>query len=111
MDWGLFFQAAGVGVAVFGVIIGAFYWLWAQISRIRDEAALRAEAAHAVASSTKEELHQHRLYTAETYATKTGMETQTAQIMTAIGGLGERLEGLNRRLDRVFESRRDPPRD
>lgn len=50
-----------------------------------------------------DELSAHKLYVAETYATKLGMEAQTSQIMKAISELGERLEGLNRRLDRVFE--------
>lgn len=116
MDWGLFFQAAGVGVGVLSVMAGGFYWLWGQLVRVREDAekdilqtktesTLRTEAAHAVATATRDELHQHKLYTAETYATKIGMEAQTSQIMTAIGGLGDRLEGLNRRLDRVFEMR------
>lgn len=116
MDWGLFFQAAGVCVGVLSVMAGGFYWLWGQLVRAREdaergilqtktEAALRTEAVQAVVTSTRDELHQHQLYTAETYATKIGMEAQTSQIMTAIGGLGDRLEGLNRRLDRVFETR------
>lgn len=114
MDWGLFFQAAGVGVAVLGFVAGGFYWLWGQITKIRDDAeegikqakqdaALRTEAAHAVASSTREELHQHKLVVAENYVSKQGLREQTEQIMAALGGLGEQIRGMNGRIDRMLE--------
>lgn len=107
MDWGLFWQAAGVGVAVLGIVVGGFWRMWGLIKGVRDEAALRAEAAHAVANATREELHQHRLHTAETYVSKVGLREQTEQIMSAIGGLGDQITGMNGRIDRMLER---PPR-
>ena len=114
MDWGLFFQAAGVGVAVLSIVAGLFYWLWAQITRVRDdgekdvaavraEASLRAEAVLALASTAKEDLHLHKLHVAETYITKAGMREVTDQIMDAIGSLGNQITGMNGRIDRILE--------
>jgi hypothetical protein len=107
MDWGLFWQAAGVGVAVLGIVIGGFWRMWALIKGVRDEAALRDEAAHAEANATRMELHEHRLHTAENYVSKAGLREQTEQIMSAIGGLGEQIMGMNGRIDRMLER---PPR-
>lgn len=114
MDWGLFFQAAGVGVAVLGIVVGGFYWLWAQITRVRDdgqkdvaavraEASLRAEAAIALATMAKEDLHQHKVHVAEVYVSKSGLREQTEQIMDAIGNLGNQITGMNGRIDRILE--------
>lgn len=67
---------------------GGIYWRWgAVISKIRDE------------------LAAHKLHVAETYVTKAGMQEQTTQIMKAIEGVGNRIDGLHERLDRAFESK------
>lgn len=114
MEWGLFFQAAGVGATVLGIVAGAFYWLWAQIGRVRDdaekdvaqvrgEASLRAEAAQALANVVARELADHKLHVAQTYITRQGMREVTDQIMEAIGGLGSQISSMNGRIDRMLE--------
>lgn len=125
MDWGLFWQAAGVGVAVLGIVAGGFYWLWGQITRVRDdaekgvaevrkeaahdvaavrsEAALRTEAAHILASATKEELHQHRLHVAETYITRASMREVMEPVLEAISGVRDQITGMSGRIDRLME--------
>ena len=103
MDWGLFFQAAGVGVAVLGIVIGGFWRLWALIKGVRDEAALRAEAAHAVANATREELHKHKLHVAEAYLTKAGLREVMEPVMEAISGVRDQITGMSGRIDRLME--------
>ena len=114
MDWGLFWQAAGVGVAVVGVIAGGFYWLWAQIGQVRDdgekgisqvrtEAALRAEALLALTTTTKEELHQHKLHVAETYFPRANMREVMDPVMEAISGVRDQITGMSGRIDRLME--------
>ena len=114
MDWGLFFQAASVGVAVVGIMIAGFWRMWGlitgvradaqkDISAVRAEANLRAEAAIALATLAKEELHHHKVHVAEVYVSKSGLREQTEQIMSAIGGIGEQIMGMNGRIDRMLE--------
>lgn len=77
----MFYLLAFVAAGVAGI-----YWRWgAAIGKVADD------------------LAAHKLHTAEVYATKAGMEAQTAQIMRAIENVGDRLDGVNQRLDRVFE--------
>ncbi|NGO51600.1 hypothetical protein [Allomesorhizobium camelthorni] len=65
---------------------GGIYWRWGGlIGKVRDD------------------LAAHKLHVAEVYATKAGMHEQTAQIMEAIKTVGERIEGVNQRLDRLYE--------
>lgn len=67
---------------------GTAYWKWGgQIGKVRDD------------------LAAHKLHVAETYTTKAGMAEQTAQIMRAIEGIGNRIDGLTERLDRSFETK------
>lgn len=74
-------------LAVAGAV-GGFYW-----------------RVSSLVGATKDELAAHKLHTAETYVTKTGMQEQTQAIMKAIDSVAERLDGMNSRLDRVFEAK------
>ncbi|RUW52990.1 MAG: hypothetical protein E5Y51_23420 [Mesorhizobium sp.] len=75
-------------VLAVGGAVGSAYWRFSTIiSKVRDE------------------LAAHKLHTAETYVTKTGMQEQTQAIMKAIDSVAERLDGMNSRLDRVFEAK------
>lgn len=103
MEWGLIFQVVGIGLTVVGLMIAGFWRMWGLIKGVRDEAALRAEAAHAVANATREELHAHKLAVAENYVSKAGLREVTEQIMKAIGGLGDQITGMNGRIDRMLE--------
>lgn len=79
--------AVGFFVGVFGAIFGVWKYVDGKIGAVRDE------------------LAAHRLHVAESYVTKAGMQEQTAQIMRAIEGVGNRIDAFGERLDRVFESR------
>jgi hypothetical protein len=57
------------------------------------------------ANLAREELAAHKLHAAEVFATKAGMQEQTAQLLRAIEGVGNRIDGLHERLDRAFETR------
>ncbi|RVO41376.1 hypothetical protein CN093_08950 [Sinorhizobium meliloti] len=80
------------GLAVFGAVSGAF---WRMFGLIKDASAKGEKAQTDLAS------FQTRV--AETYATKAGMQEQTAQLLRAIEGVGNRIDGLHERLDRAFE--------
>lgn len=72
-------------LAVLGAA-GGIYWRWGgAIGEIRND------------------LAAHKLHTAETYVTKAGMQEQTNAIMHAIEGVAKRIDGLNDRLDRLYE--------
>lgn len=84
--------AVAFGIMVFGAISGAFWKMWGLIK----EAGAKGEKAQS-------DLAAHKLHAAETFATKQGMQEQTAQLLRAIEGVGNRIDGLHERLDRVFE--------
>ncbi|PDT55020.1 MULTISPECIES: hypothetical protein [Sinorhizobium] len=79
--------AVGFFVSVFVAIFGVWKYVDGKYSSLRDE------------------LSAHKLYTAENYVTKAGLTEQTNQIMKAIEGVGNRIEAISERLDRVFEQR------
>lgn len=92
---------------ILGIVVvctGAFWRIWGLIEKAKNEASLRAEAAHALASSTRAELAAHQLHVAETYVTKQGMSEQTDRIMTAINDVGKRVDGLGTRLDTFYQN-------
>ena len=64
----------------------------------------KIEKAGAKADKASSDLAAHKLHAAETFATKAGMQEQTAQIMRAIEGVGNRIDGVHERLDRLYES-------
>lgn len=79
--------AVGFFVGVFGAVFGVWKFFDSKIGAVRDE------------------LAAHKLHVAESYVTKAGMQEQTAQIMRAIEGVGNRIDAFGERLDRVFEQR------
>ena len=81
-------------ILVFGAVSGVWWRVEGKVKGAEDKA-----------GAVGAELSEFKLRTAETYATKAVMEAQTAQIMKAIDGVGERIEGVNLRLDRVIEQR------
>lgn len=97
-----------MGIVLFFMSVsGALWAIWwrieGKVEKAKAEASTVAAAANALASLTRQELADHRLHTAETYVTKVGMQEQTSQIMRAIEGVGNRIDGMNERLDRAFE--------
>src|SRR5690606_25033981 len=80
------------GILIIGAISATFWRMWGLI----EKAGNKGEVA-------QRELAEHRIHTAETYVTKHGMAEQTLQIMKAIEGVGNRIDGLGARLDRLYE--------
>lgn len=97
--------AVGFFVMLFGALSGIWWRIEGRVDKAKTEASGMAAAANALATLTRQELADHKLHTAETYVTKAGMQEQTAQIMRAIEGVGNRIDGLNERLDRLYEAR------
>ncbi|WP_425963834.1 hypothetical protein [Rhizobium nepotum] len=100
--------AVGFFVMLFGFFFGLWKYVDAKINAAKIEASGAASAAHAMASLAREELSLHKLHVAEVYATKAGMQEQTAQLLRAIEGIGNRIESMNERLDRAFENQPRP---
>ncbi len=84
----------GFIVMLFGAVSGVWWRIEGKVRSAEDKA-----------TKVAEDLAAHRLHTSEVYATKAGMQEQTAQIMRAIEGVGNRIDGVHERLDRVFEQR------
>lgn len=47
-------------------------------------------------------LAAHKLHVAEHYVPKAGMQDQTAQITKTIDSVGDRVDGVNQRFDRLY---------
>jgi hypothetical protein len=94
-------------VLFFATISGALWAVWwrieGKVDRAKEEALRRADAAQSRAETIAMDLAAHRLHSAEVFATKQGMQEQTAQLLRAIEGVGNRIDGMNERLDRAFE--------
>lgn len=103
--------AAEIASAVlfFLTVSGALWGIWwrieGRLKEVKSEAGLGTVTAAAKADLALSQLQEHRLHVSETYATKAGMQEQTAQLLRAIEGVGSRIETINERLDRAFESR------
>lgn len=99
-------------VAFFVLVSGALWGIWwrieGKVEQGRKDAAATANTAQMTANLAREELAAHKLHAAEVFATKAGMQEQTAQLLRAIEGVGNRIDGLHERLDRAFE--RQPTR-
>lgn len=104
----LWAQLAG-GIGFFILVSGTLWGIWwrieGRVDKAKTEASGMAAAANALATLTRQELADHKLHTAETYVTKAGMQEQTSQILRSIEGVGNRIDGLNERLDRLYEAR------
>lgn len=87
-------ELVGFLIMVFGAVSGVWW-------RIEGKVKVAEDKADKVAA----DLAAQKLHTSEVYATKAGMQEQTAQIMRAIEGVGNRIDGVHERLDRVFEQR------
>lgn len=86
-------------MAVVGFFLTLAYAMWFAWGRVEGKVKIAEDKADKVAS----DLSAHKLHVAETYVTKAGMQEQTGQIMRAIEGVGNRIDGLHERLDRAFE--------
>ncbi|WP_438748426.1 hypothetical protein [Pararhizobium sp. O133] len=83
-------------VGFFLTLSGAGWAVWWRVEGKITQASAKGEKAI-------EDLAAHKLHAAETFATKAGMQEQTAQLLRAIEGVGGRIDGVHERLDRMFE--------
>ncbi|MBY3386421.1 hypothetical protein HFN90_11850 [Rhizobium laguerreae] len=94
-------------ILLFLTVSGAGWAIWWKIDgRVKEgEKAneTRIKSAEDKADAAQKDLAAHKLHAAETFATKAGMQEQTAQLLRAIEGVGNRIDGLHERLDRAFE--------
>jgi hypothetical protein len=91
-------------ITLLGAISSVWWRIEGRVDRAKAEAVLKATEAATEAASVRADLAAHKLHTAETYATKQGMQEQTSQLLRAIEGVSNRIEGMNERLDRAFET-------
>ncbi|MBO9124834.1 MULTISPECIES: hypothetical protein [unclassified Rhizobium] len=100
-------------IVFFLTVAGAGWGIWwkidGKLTAARTEAAAQAAGASALASLAREELASQKLYVAEHYVTKQGLQEQTGQIMRAIESVGNRIDSMSDRLDRAFESQSRRP--
>ncbi|MBB6224584.1 hypothetical protein [Rhizobium leguminosarum] len=84
-------------VGFFIMLAGAGWRVWARVEA-------KVKVAEDKADKNTADLAAHRLHVSETYVTKAGMQEQTSQILRSIEGVGNRIDGLNDRLDRLYEN-------
>lgn len=95
-------------MAVVGFMVmlaGAGWRVWARVEAKVKVAEDRADRIGERSDKVAADLAAFRVHSAETFATKAGLQEQTAQLLRAIEGVGNRIDGVHERLDRVFEQR------
>lgn len=97
-------------VGLFTFALTVWKYIDSCIKAVRLESGAAASAASALASLARQELAEHRLHVSEAYVTKAGMQEQTNQIMRSIEAIGDKIDKVNERIDRVFESKTAAPR-
>lgn len=102
--WAQLVGGIGFFILVSGTLWGIWWRIEGKVDKAKAEAATVASSASALAALARQELAEHRLHCAEVFATKQGMQEQTGQIMRAIESVGNRIDGLNERLDRMYEN-------
>lgn len=96
---------AGFIVTVLMAAFGIWKYIDTKLSQQRYEYTGKIDASLGIANLARSEVAAARLEVAEKYVTKQGMQEQTQAIMHALEGVAKRIDGLNERLDRVFEAR------
>ncbi|WP_210384319.1 hypothetical protein [Rhizobium lusitanum] len=86
-----------------GLCFGAFWKIWSLIDQVRKEANEKIADLDEEISESKEAVSEYKTHIAETYVTKAGMQEQTSQLLRALEGIGKRIDGLNDRLDRIYD--------
>jgi len=97
--------AVGFFTMLFGTLFGAWKYVESKITAVRSDAQNAVAGASAKAELAIMQLHEHRLHSAETFATKKGMQEQTSQMLRAIEGVAARIDGLTERLDNIILQR------
>ncbi|WP_210339588.1 hypothetical protein [Ensifer sp. ENS07] len=87
------------------MLAGAGWRVWARVEAKVKVAEDKAERVQERSDKVAADLASFRIHSAETFATKAGLQEQTAQLLRAIEGIGNRIDGVHERLDRAFEQR------
>ena len=108
MNWNDIFALGGFVIAVLTVVGTAWWRISVMIKEARSETSAAASAAAALAALARQELAEHRLHSAETYVTRSGLRDVTDQIMEAIGGVKDSVDQMRLRIDRAFDKPPSP---
>lgn len=84
---------------LFGTIFGVWKYLDGKLTSNRTKT-----------DNVERDLQAHRLHTAETYVTKTGLTEQTAAIMRSLDVVSGKIDKTNERFDRFLEINAKPVR-
>ncbi|MNL34932.1 hypothetical protein D3C87_1569300 [compost metagenome] len=87
------------------MLAGAGWRVWARVESKVKVAEDKAEKVQERSDKVAADLAAYKTHAAETFATKAGLQEQTAQLLRAIEGIGNRIDGVHERLDRAFEQR------
>lgn len=87
------------------MLAGAGWRVWARVEAKVKVAEDKAERVQERSDKVAADLASFRVHSAETFATKAGLQESTAQLLRAIEGIGNRIDGVHERLDRAFEQR------
>ncbi|GAC1042237.1 hypothetical protein thsrh120_22410 [Rhizobium sp. No.120] len=91
-------------IGALGLTFTAFWKIWSLIEKGKTDAEKKTEKLDEELSEMKAAHADFRTHIAETYVTKAGMQEQTGQLLRAIESIGKRIDGLNDRLDRLYDS-------
>ncbi|KKX33960.1 hypothetical protein [Rhizobium sp. LC145] len=83
----------GFFITVFGSIFGVWKYLDGKLTANRKDT-----------EKVAQDLAAHKLHAAETFATKASQAEQTTQLLRAIESVGNRIDGVHERLDRLYEN-------
>ncbi len=88
-------------MAAVGFFLSLAYAMWFAWGRIEG----KVKVAEDKADKALESLADYKTQVATTYATKAGMQEQTAQLLRAIEGVGNRIDSMAERLDNIILQR------
>lgn len=100
-------------IILFITISGALWAVWwrieGKVKEVRDDCDKKADAAVNLAATARSELSAFQLEAAKTFATKAGMQEQTAQLLRAIESIGGRIDHIGERIDNIILQQQKPP--
>jgi hypothetical protein len=99
LTWGAIVASSGSIIAV----VRFWMWIGAKVAKAEAAAAI-AQAALARAEVVAADLTQHKIETANRYATAAALAEAERDISAKVDGVHRRLDMVNERLDRVLEA-------
>ncbi|MEO4000299.1 hypothetical protein [Mesorhizobium sp. CAU 1732] len=102
----------GFFLMVSGVLWGIWWKIDGQVKdrvrEVRDDCDKKADAAVNLAALARSDLADFKLDASKTYATKAGMQEQTAQLLRAIESIGGRIDHIGERIDNIIMQQQKP---